>query len=69
MAVVKLGTIIETDGGIGPIVAITRNLIVHELEDGTDWVVEIEGGEWWRVHVPDEDIERGSLRTEAECSD
>ena len=39
---VKIGTVIETECGTGPVVAITKSWVIHEDEEGTEMVISIE---------------------------
>lgn len=41
---VKRGTIVETDYGYGPVVAVTKYWLIHQAQDGTEICVYIPDG-------------------------
>ena len=62
--IVKRGTIVESDFGYGPVVAVTKSWLIHQTEDGTEVCIYIpDGGVSIRaefdgaVDVPDSEVE------------
>lgn len=49
--IVKRGTIVETDFGIGPVIAVTKTWLIHQAQDGTEICIYIPDG---GVSVPAE---------------
>lgn len=44
---IKRGTIIESDFGKGPVVAITKSWVIHEDERGKEYALLVESETFW----------------------
>ena len=58
---IKVGTEIESEFGRGPVVAITKKWVIHEVEDGDEVGLYIGNQEFW-IPVTEREIGGGQER-------
>lgn len=44
---VRVGTVIGSDFGVGPVVAITKEWIIHESEQGSEFAISRDDDTFW----------------------
>lgn len=62
MATIRVGTVIESDFGTGPVVAITKEFVIHETEGGKEYAIYRPIGDY-SIPVTDHEIGGGQELT------